>query len=153
VLNTAGIAHELLEFEAEVHSAAEAAERLGLRPSQIFKTLVVRADVGKVLLALVPGDQELNLRSLARCAGAKRVEMVDQSELMRSVGYIKGGVSPLGTKRACPTFIDATALEHEHISVSAGVRGLQIWIRPDDLIRATKATVEDLTGRPPAVGP
>ena len=146
MLDQAGIRHELREFEAEAHTAAEAAERLGLQPSQLFKTLVVRTDDGKILLALVPGDHALNLRSLARHAGAKRVEMVDQSELMRLVGYIKGGVSPIGTKRPCPTFIDRSALAHAHICVSAGVRGLQIWIDPRDLVRVTNARAEDLTG-------
>jgi Cys-tRNA(Pro)/Cys-tRNA(Cys) deacylase len=144
-LDTLGIAYELLEFEAEAHTAAEAAERLGLSPRQVFKTLVVRADDGQVLLACVPGDQELSLRSLARCAGAKRVEMVDLAELMRLTGYIKGAVSPVGTRRRYPTFIDRSALDQSRISVSAGVRGLQIWIAPEDLVRATGAQVELLT--------
>ncbi len=146
ILDEAGIRHELLEFEAETHTAAEAAERLGLQPAQLFKTLVLRSDNVKILLVLVPGDQTLNLRSLARHAGAKRVEMVDQSELMRLVGYVKGGVSPIGTKRPCPIFVDKSALTHTHISVSAGIRGLQIWIDPRDLVRVTNARAEDLTG-------
>jgi Cys-tRNA(Pro)/Cys-tRNA(Cys) deacylase len=152
ILDEAGFAYDLLEFEAEAHTAAEAAERLGLRSSQLFKTLVCRTDDRRILLALVPGDREVNLRLLARHAGAKRAEMVDQTELMRLVGYIKGGVSPIGTKRACPTFIDGSALTHDRISVSAGVRGLQIWIAPRDLIRVTAARVEDLTAASLAPG-
>ena len=146
-LDALGIAYELLEFEAEAFTAAEAADRLDLSPRQLFKTLVVRADDGKVLLACVPADQELNLRSLARCAGVKRVEMVDLSELMRLTGYIKGAVSPVGTRRRYPTFIDRSVHDQPRISVSAGVRGLQIWIAPEDLVRATGAKVESLTAR------
>jgi Cys-tRNA(Pro)/Cys-tRNA(Cys) deacylase len=145
VLDRLGIAYDVLEFEAEAHTAVEAAERLGLPAEQLFKTLVARADDGRVLLACVPGDHDLNLRILARLAGAKRAEMVDAAELMRLVGYVKGGVSPLGTRRHHPTFIDASALRHSRISVSAGVRGLQIWIAPADLVRATAARVEPLT--------
>ncbi len=146
VLDALGIAYDLLEFEAEAHTAAEAAGRLGIPADQLFKTLVVRSDDGAVMLACVPASHELNLRALARLAGVKRVEMVDASELMRRVGYIKGGVSPLGTRRRLPTFIDASALRHPRISVSAGVRGLQIWIDPSDLVRTTGARVEDLAG-------
>lgn len=143
-LDAKRIAYELLEFEAEAYTAAEAAERLNVPPQQIFKTLVVRADDGRVMLACVPGDGELNLRSLARCANVKRVEMVDAAELMRLTGYIKGAVSPLGTRRAYPTYIDRSALDHPRISVSAGVRGLQIWIDPNALVTATGARVEPL---------
>jgi Cys-tRNA(Pro)/Cys-tRNA(Cys) deacylase len=144
-LDSLGVLYELLEFEAHDHTAAEAARRLQIATSQVFKTLVVRADSGQVVLALVPGDHELNLRALARAAGVKRVEMVDASELVRLVGYIKGAVSPLGTKRSYPTYIDRSALDHARISVSAGVRGLQIWIDPQNLIRAAGAKVEALT--------
>jgi Cys-tRNA(Pro)/Cys-tRNA(Cys) deacylase len=144
-LDALGIPYDLLEFEAEAHTAAEAAERLGIPAGQLFKTLVARSDDGAILLACVPASHELSLRALARCAGAKRVEMVDVSELMRLVGYIKGGVSPLGTRRRLPTYIDASALRHPRISVSAGVRGLQLWIDPHDLVRAAGAHVEDLT--------
>jgi Cys-tRNA(Pro)/Cys-tRNA(Cys) deacylase len=144
-LNTLRIPYELLEFEAETHTAAEAADRLGIPSEQLFKTLVVRSNEGAILLACVPATNELNLRALARHAGVKRVEMVDAAELMRLVGYIKGGVSPLGTRRRLPTYIDASALRHPQISVSAGVRGLQLWIDPHDLVRATGARVEDLT--------
>ncbi|MDR7521798.1 MAG: Cys-tRNA(Pro) deacylase [Armatimonadota bacterium] len=144
-LDALGLAYRLLEFEAEAHTAAEAAARLGLPPEQVFKTLVVRSDRGEVFLACVPGSRELDLRALARSAGVKRMEMADASALVRLVGYIKGAVSPLGTRRRYPVFIDASALDHAHISVSAGVRGLQIWIDPQDLIRATGARVAPLT--------
>jgi Cys-tRNA(Pro)/Cys-tRNA(Cys) deacylase len=144
-LDSLGIAYELLEFEAEAFTAAEAADRLKLPPGQIFKTLVVRGDDRKIILACVPADHALSLRALARAAGIKRVEMVGASELMRLVGYVKGAVSPVGTRRLYPTYIDRSALDHSRISVSAGVRGLQIWIDPRDLVKATGAAIHILT--------
>ncbi|MDR7418064.1 MAG: aminoacyl-tRNA deacylase [Armatimonadota bacterium] len=144
-LDAKSVPYELLEFEAETFTAVEAAERLRLPPAQIFKTLVVRADDDKIILACVPADHELNLRALARAAGVKRVEMVDVGDLMRLVGYVKGAVSPVGTRRTYPTYIDRSALEHSKISVSAGGRGLQLWIDPRELIRATNALVEPIT--------
>ncbi|MGH2405433.1 MAG: aminoacyl-tRNA deacylase [bacterium] len=144
-LDRLGVPYDLLKFEAEQFTAREASERLGIPLAQVFKTLVVRADDGRVLLACVPAAEELNLRALARLTGAKRIEMADAADLMRLVGYIKGAVSLLGTKRSFPTFIDASVLRHTKVSVSAGVRGLQIWIDPRDLVRATTARVEALT--------
>ncbi|MDI6771455.1 MAG: aminoacyl-tRNA deacylase [bacterium] len=146
ILDALGIHYDLLEFEAEEHTAAEAVERLGISPDQLFKTLVVRSSEGAILLACVPASCELNLRALAHLAGARRAELVDSGELMRLVGYVKGGVSPLATRRSCPTFIDASALQHPRISISAGVRGLQIWIDPRDLVWATGARVEAIAG-------
>lgn len=145
-LDLLGVPYELLEFEAEQFTAQEAAERLGLPLEQVFKTLVVRADDGRVMLACVPATQELNLRALAALIGAKRVEMADADDLMRLTGYIKGAVSPLGSRRPHPVYVDALALRHARVSVSAGVRGLQVWIDPKDLIRATGARVAALTG-------
>ncbi len=144
-LRRLGIPFDLLKFEAEELTAAEAAERLGLRPDQVFKTLVVRADDGRVVLACVPGDRDLDLRALARVVMARRMEMVAVGELMRLVGYLKGAVSPIGTRRAYPVYLDDSARRHERLSVSAGVRGLQLWIAPDDLIRASGATMVALT--------
>lgn len=149
-LDRLGVVYDLLQFEAEQHTAGEAAQRLGLPPEVLFKTLVVRADDDRVLLACVPGDRELDLRALARAAGAKRVELVAPAELMRLVGYVKGGVSPLGTRRPLATFVDASALRHPRISISAGARGLQIWIAPDALVRATAARVETIAQGAPA---
>lgn len=145
ILDALGAVYRLLEFEAEEYTAAEASQRLGIPPEQIFKTLVVRTDRGAVLLACVPASRELSLRTLARHAGARRVEMVEATELMRLVGYVKGAVSPLGTRRPHATFIDASALQHDRISISAGQRGLQIWMDPRALIEATAARVEELT--------
>ncbi len=145
-LDRLGVPYDLLEFEAEEFTAREAAERLGLPLEQIFKTLVLRADDGRVMLACVPATEELSLRALARLVAAKRVEMVAAADLKRLVGYIKGAVSPLGSRRPIPVYLDEAALRHSRVSVSAGVRGLQLWIDPRDLVRATGASVAALTG-------
>lgn len=144
ILDELGISYDLLEFEAEAHTAAEAAKRLGIPLAVVFKTLVVRSDSGAVVLACVPGDRDLSLKALARCAGEKKVDLVQARELMRLVGYVKGAVSPLGARHGYPTYVDASALTHPRISVSAGVRGLQIWIDPNDLVRAAGARIEAL---------
>jgi Cys-tRNA(Pro)/Cys-tRNA(Cys) deacylase len=147
VLDELGIAYELLEFEAEDYTAAEAAARLRLAPNQVFKTLVARTDDGRVAVTCVPGDAALDLRALARLLGARRAALVDAGELMRLVGYVKGAVSPLAQRRSHPVFVDASALRHPRISISAGVRGLQLWLDPRDLVRAAGARVAALTRR------
>jgi len=145
ILDRSGVRYEVRSYESEgFASAVEVAEKLMLPASAVFKTLVARGDRSGVLLALVPGDQTLSLRKLAHLTGDKRAEMVDPAELPRLTGYIKGAVSPLGGKRSYPTFLDQSALQQERISVSAGVRGVQILVAPDDLVRLTRARVADL---------
>jgi len=147
-LAAAGIAHETREFAAHEFTVDETAEALGLPLDQLFKTLVVRGERRGVMLALVPGHHELSLRKIAQAAGDKRVEMVDVSELPRLTGYLKGGCSPLGikvgTRTGYPTFIDRSAFGHARISISAGLRGLQVLLDPRDLARLTNATEADL---------
>ena len=145
VLERAGLPYEVRSYNSEgFASAVEVAEKLGLSPSAVFKTLVARGDRSGMMLALLPGDHNLSLRKLAQLAGNRRAEMVDPEELMRLTGYIKGGVSPLGAKRRYPTYIDDSALKQERGSISAGVRGSQILIAPQDLIQLTSAVVADL---------
>ncbi|HQV30097.1 MAG TPA: aminoacyl-tRNA deacylase [Thermoflexales bacterium] len=148
-LAAAKVAHEVREFEASEFTAEETARELGLPLSILFKTLVVRGERRGVMLALVSGERELSLRKLAQAAGDKRVEMVDVAELPRLTGYLKGGCSPLGIKvggrTGYPTFIDASAFSHERISISAGLRGVQVLLDPRDLARLTNATKADLT--------
>ena len=147
-LAAAKVAHELREFEASEFTAEETARELGLSLAILFKTLVVRGERRGVMLALVSGERELSLRKLAQAAGDKRVEMVDVAELPRLTGYLKGGCSPLGIKvggrTGYPTFIDASAFSHERISISAGLRGVQVLLDPRDLARLTNATTADL---------
>ena len=147
-LAAAKVAHDVREFEASEFTADETARELGLPLSILFKTLVVRGERRGVMLALVSGERELSLRKLAQAAGDKRVEMVDVAELPRLTGYLKGGCSPLGIKvggrTGYPTFIDASAFTHERISISAGLRGVQVLLDPRDLARLTNATTADL---------
>lgn len=143
-LDRLGVRYEVLEFDAEAFTAEEAATKLSIPPSQLFKTLVARGERTGVMLALLPATHDLSLRKLARASGDKRVEMADATELLRLTGYVKGGVSPLGARRRYPTFIDRTALDHPGVSVSAGQRGLQVWLDPQDLVRVTGAETADL---------
>ena len=145
ILDKAGIAYELRSFEASAFTAEEAAEKMSLPPDDIWKTLVARGERTGVLMAIVPGPRNLSLRKLAQVAGDKRAEMVDVSELQRLTGFLKGGVSPLGGRREYPIYVDQSIHQHARVSISAGQRGLQILIAPDDLIRVTHATVADLT--------
>ncbi len=140
-LDRLGISFEIREFQGEELGAAEAAEKLQIPLSQVFKTLVVRGDRTGVILACVPGTRTLSLKALARVSGNKIVEMVEKGEIHRLTGYTRGGVSPLGGKRAYPVFADQSILDQRTVSVSAGMRGMQLLLEPNDLIRATQAKV------------
>lgn len=134
----AGIAFALHEYEHDPHAESyglEAAERLGLDPARVFKTLVVDRD-GTLAVAVVPVGAQLDLNALG-----KRTTMADRTRAERSTGYVLGGISPLGQRRQLPTTIDASALEHETVHVSGGRRGLEIELDPRDLVRLTGATV------------
>ncbi len=143
VLDRLGIAYELREYavDPEDLSAEKVARQVGLPPGQVFKTLVARGDRRGVLLAVVAADAELDLKALARLTGDRRVELVPLKEVQPLTGYIRGGVTALAGKKDYPVFVDAQAEAAEIISVSAGVRGTQILLAPQDYIRATKATV------------
>jgi Cys-tRNA(Pro)/Cys-tRNA(Cys) deacylase len=144
ILDKAGIAYELRAFDATEFTAEEAAEKMGLPAEDIWKTLVARGERKGVVMAIVPGPRSLSLRKLAQAIGDKRAEMVDVSELMRLTGFLKGGVSPLGGRREYPIYIDASVRTRTRVSISAGQRGLQILIAPDDLIRIAQGAVADL---------
>lgn len=144
ILDKANIAYEMREFKASEFTVEETAEALGLPLNQLFKTLVAEGERKGLVMALVPGDAQLSLSKLAKAMGDKRVEMIDVDDLFRVTGYLKGGCSPLGAKRAFPVFMDETALLHERISVSAGLRGVQMLLAPQDLQRVANATLADL---------
>jgi Cys-tRNA(Pro)/Cys-tRNA(Cys) deacylase len=141
VLDKAGIAYETREFQEIELSADEVAEKLGIPLDQVFKTLVVRGDRTGVILACLPGTMTLSLKALARASGNKQAELVETDEILRLTGYIRGGVSPLGGKKAYPVYLDGSALQQLFVSISAGMRGKQILLAPDALVRATRATV------------
>ena len=122
-------------------SAVAAATALGTEPEQVFKTLVVHGDKYGVLLACIPANTDLALKKLAQASNNKSVHLVPLKDVLGLTGYVRGGCSPLGTKKAYPVYIDHSALLFDHIYVSAGQRGLQLLIAPNDLIRATSATL------------
>jgi Cys-tRNA(Pro)/Cys-tRNA(Cys) deacylase len=140
VLDGLGVAYELRSYEVDPGdlSAVTVAARVGLPPEQVFKTLVARGDRGGICLAVVPGDEQLDLKALARAAGDRRSELVPLREVQPLTGYVRGGVTALACKKEYPVFIDETAQLYPAISVSAGQRGLQILLAPDDYARAVR---------------
>ena len=150
LLDQMGIRYELREYEVDPEdlAAETVAAKIGMPPEQVFKTLVARPVGSKgssgVVMAVIPGDQELNLKVLASAAGEKKMDLVPVKELQALTGYIRGGVTALGAKRDFPVFVDETIELFDMISISAGMRGLQILITPADYLRATKGTVAEL---------
>ena len=143
----AGIHFRVKEYE---HSPAaesfglEAAEKLGLSPDQVFKTLVV-TDGKKLYVGVLPVSNQLNLKLMAKALGLKRVTMADKQQVAVSTGYVVGGVSPIGQKKSLPTIIDSSAQTLASINVSAGRRGLEIELSARDLQRLTSATFADIS--------
>lgn len=144
LLDRAGIRYQVREFQEEDLGAEEVAVKLGIPLSQVFKTLVLRGDRTGVLLACLPGNATLSLKALAKASGNKRVEMVEKEEIHRLTGYLRGGVSPLGGKKAYPIYLDASALAQPILSLSAGMRGMQILLPPHELARAAAARLAPL---------
>ncbi|MBQ9377950.1 MAG: Cys-tRNA(Pro) deacylase [Schwartzia sp.] len=149
ILDGLGISYELKEYPVDPNdlSAVHVAESVGMPFEQVFKTLVARGDKSGVLMACIPGDGELDLKELAAVSGNKRVEMVHLNEVLDLTGYVRGGCSPLGAKKAYPVYIDVSAETQPIISISAGKRGEQIVLVPAELIRAANATVAKLNRR------
>ena len=122
----------------------EAAEKLGLNPAQVFKTLLAASEKGELLVAVVPVGGSLDLKALAQAAGVKKVEMADPQAAQRSTGYLLGGISPLGQKKSLRTFIDSSAQAQPSIYVSAGRRGLEVQLSAATLAQYTNASFADL---------
>ncbi len=148
LLDKAGIRYEVREFQEEELGAEEAAEKLQIPLAQVFKTLVVRGDREGVMLACLPGTATLSLKALAKVSRNKHTELVAKEEIHRLTGYIRGGVSPLGGKKPYPVYLDQSALAQPMLSVSAGMRGMQLFLMPEDLRRATGATVAPIGEEP-----
>ena len=142
-LDSLKINYKLCEYEIEESdlSAESVARKVNLPLEQVFKTLVARGDKTGVLMACIPGNVELDLKAMATVSGNKKVEMVPMKEIQQLTGYIRGGVSPIGTKKHYPIFLDESAMRFPSISISAGARGSQIFISPDDLIKTLDITV------------
>lgn len=146
ILDKLKISYEIKTYEVDEDdlSAVHVAQTAGIDIGTVFKTLVTRGDKTGILMAVINGNDEINLKHLAKASGNKSVEMIALKELLPLTGYVRGGCSPLGAKKDYPVYIDSKALTHEKISVSAGQRGMQLILSPQDLIKATNATVADL---------
>ena len=147
LLDSAGIEYGTVTYEVDESdlSGVHAAEMLGLDPDCMFKTLVCRDDKGGYEVFVIPVAYELDLKKCAVAAGVKRVEMIHVKELLPLTGYIRGGCSPVGMKKKFPTYIDETAALWDKIYVSAGQRGLQLHVAPDELARYVEAKYAGLT--------
>jgi Cys-tRNA(Pro)/Cys-tRNA(Cys) deacylase len=141
LLDSLGIAYEVRTYEADPDdlSAGSVARKIGFPVEQTFKTLVARTDEAGVCLAVIPGNAELDLKALARAAGGRRADIVPLKEVQPLTGHVRGGVTALACKKPYPVFLDELAQLYDRISVSAGVRGIQVLLSPEDYVRATGA--------------
>jgi Cys-tRNA(Pro)/Cys-tRNA(Cys) deacylase len=141
-LDRLGIQYELRDYAVDPDrlEAELVADKIGLPYEKVFKTLLVRGDVNGLCMAVIPANTELDLKALAEATGDRKIHMVPLKEVQPLTGYIRGGVTALASKKPYPVFIDSTAEPQDMISVSAGVRGTQILLKPDDYVRAVDAT-------------
>ena len=137
------IKYELVEYVVDEDNlgAAHIAEQLNENIKQVFKTIVMHGDKTGNFVCVVPGDAEIDLKKAAKVSGNKKCSPLPLKELLPTTGYIRGGCSPIGMKKAFPTYINETAMDFEHIYVSAGVRGLQLKLSPMDLVKETNAKI------------
>lgn len=146
ILDRMGIVYRLVEYEVDEEdlSAEHLANQLGIDLGRVFKTLVLKGDKTGYMVCVIPGGGELDLKKAAKASGNKSCSMLPLKDLQTVTGYLRGGCSPLGMKKRFPTFLDAAAIRHAAIHVSAGLRGLQMVLTPNDLVTATEAGVADL---------
>lgn len=140
LLEALGIPFELLEYEVDLDdlSAITVAKKIGMPPEQVFKTLLTTDGSGAYAFAVIPGDAGLDFKKLARAAGLRKAEMAPLKDVQPLTGYIRGGVTIFGAKKAYPVYVDETVILFDKISVSAGARGTQIILTPDDYLRAAR---------------
>lgn len=146
LLDSKKIAYELIPYEVDENdlSAVHIATQLGEPIERVFKTLVLHGDRNGYFVCVIPGDKEVDLKLAAKATGNKSCNLIPMKELLPLTGYIRGGCSPIGMKKPFPTYIHSTCKDFDFIYVSAGVRGLQFKINPDDLCKAAGAKVENL---------
>lgn len=146
LLDQLGIAYELREYDVDPEdlAAETVAAKVGLPPEQVFKTLVARRDRNGICMAVIPGNAELDLKALATASGDRKVQLVPVTELQSLTGYVRGGVTALAGKKDYPVYVDETIQLFDLISISAGVRGLQILLAPADYLKATRGAVAPL---------
>jgi Cys-tRNA(Pro)/Cys-tRNA(Cys) deacylase len=143
LLDRAKIKYELVPYTVDEDNlaATHVAEELGEDIATVFKTLVLRGDRTGHFVCVIPGDKEVDLKAAAKVSGNKKADLIPMKELLPTTGYIRGGCTPIGMKKPFPTFIHSTCLNYDTIYISAGVRGLQIAINPQDLIDFISASV------------
>ncbi|MEO0869509.1 MAG: Cys-tRNA(Pro) deacylase [Cyanobacteria bacterium J06642_11] len=143
LLDRLAIEYQILTYPVDPHNlvASSTADKLGLPPEQVFKTLVVRGDLKGVCLAVLAANAHLNLKSLAQLTQDRKILPVPLKEVQPLTGYIRGGVTALACKKNYPTYVDEWIEAHDYIAVSAGMRGAMLWLTPQDYLKATQATV------------
>jgi len=146
ILESKNIVHSTVEYESDENEidAVSVANKIGAEPETVFKTLVARNERNELLVFVIPGNFELNLKKAAKASGSKSIELIKVKELQPLTGYIRGGCSPIGMKKLFPTFIDETAQLNEKIYCSAGVRGMQLHLSPTDLLGVVEGEFCDL---------
>jgi Cys-tRNA(Pro)/Cys-tRNA(Cys) deacylase len=151
ILDALNIHYDVREYKVDPDdlSAESVAEKVGMPPEQVFKTLAVKGDRNGISVAVIPGNYELDFKALAHLTGDRKVEMLPLKEVQSVTGYIRGGVTALGMKKDYPVFADETIELWDVVSVSAGQRGLQIIVAPADYLRATNATVGEIAREKP----
>ncbi len=147
ILDRLHLPYEVLEYDVDPEdlAAERTAEKLGLPAAQVFKTLVARGDRTGVCLAVIPGHAQLDLKALAQLTGDRKTDTVPLKEVQPLTGYIRGGVTALGTKKAYPVYVDASMQTFKQVAVSAGKRGLMLWLTPQAYLAATGGIVGQLT--------
>ena len=146
LLDRAKIAYEIVPYEVDENNlaATHVAEQLGEPIERVYKTLVLRGDRTGHFVCIIQGDKEVNLKAAAKISGNKSAEMIPMKELLPTTGYIRGGCTPIGMKKRFQTFIDTTCTQYDYIYISAGVRGLQLKLNPEQLISFVDAQVADI---------
>ena len=146
LLDQMRIRYELRDYDVDLDdlAAETVAAKIGLPPEQVFKTLVARGDRNGISMAIIPANTELDLKALASASGDRKIQLVQVQELQTLTGYIRGGVTALAGKKDYPVYVDETVELFDQISISAGVRGLQIVLAPADYLRATKGIIARL---------
>ena len=147
LLDTHAISYELREYEVDENhlDKMQVAESLGVNPEGIFKTLVLKGNIDTFLVAVIPANTHLDLKKFAKISGNKNCEMLPLKDLLNTTGYIRGGCSPIGMKKQFPTYIEELAILQTQICISAGKKGLQIILNPDDLCQLINAQFSDIT--------
>ena len=146
LLDRAKIKYELVPYVVDENdlAATHIADQLNEDIKQVFKTLVLKGDKSGYFVCVVPGEAEVDLKKAAKVSGNKKVDLIPMKELLPTTGYIRGGCSPIGMKKAFPTFFHSTCLDFDYIYVSAGVRGLQLKVSPAELVKYVRGATENI---------